>query len=29
MIDDSYHAVVGRWLFGYDIMPACGAQHEV
>ena len=29
MTDDSYHTVVGRWLFGYDIMPARGAQHEV
>ena len=26
MTDNSYHTVVGRRLFGYDIMPAYGAQ---
>ena len=29
MTDDSYHTVAGQRLFGYDIMPAHGAQHEV
>ena len=26
MTDESYHTVIGRWLFGYDIMPVHGAQ---